>query len=566
MHNADASSRLELVLERFRSRKFARFAVLVLFALAGLAIFAPFIANDRPYVVESIDRPRFESARRTLSVAANELAALIATGRAAHEAERVDPSAPTFDAALELQAAAIETRIATMSASLAEPDRARLVEIRADSRALVAAAKRGEDRVAAAREFATRVATVARDSAPADGKLERDIERDAERDTARGGVQLVAAVTHPLIESLAPLEVACMVAWLGVLAAALVAKLAGARAPRRRTAAFAVLVLALAANFGWRAASGFGFVPATSSFKVAATRGELEIRRAIFAPIPFGYAETNLSEVDRAPSWLASSESARYAASRGSSDASGAQASIEVRFGEPAVDAPTRHLFGTDSLGRDLLARCLWGSRTSLTIGGAAALALSVIGVLLGALAGWFGGAIDFAVSRTIEVVQCFPAVFLIVFVLSVARPEGVGAAFAVVALIALFGWTHVARLLRAEVLRLRGQDFVVAARAIGASNARIVFVHLLPNALQPAIVAAVFAAASALLLESSLSFLSLGVQGPMPSWGSVLGDSTSASVWWTAAFPGVFIFVTVLAVHRTGEALREALDPRSEG
>jgi peptide/nickel transport system permease protein len=208
--------------------------------------------------------------------------------------------------------------------------------------------------------------------------------------------------------------------------------------------------------------------------------------------------------------------------------------------------------------------RLLWGARTSLSIGLLSALCLTLVGVAVGALAGWCGGRVDMLVSRVIEIVLCVPAFFLIVSVMAFTDPEVLPPLVAIVIVIALVSWTSVARLVRAEFLRLRELEFTVAARALGLSPARIVVRHLLPNALGPVLVAAAFAVASSTLTESALSFLGLGVGEPVPSWGALISGARSSGPWWLSVFPGACLFATVLAYNVLGDGIRDALDPRS--
>jgi peptide/nickel transport system permease protein len=170
---------------------------------------------------------------------------------------------------------------------------------------------------------------------------------------------------------------------------------------------------------------------------------------------------------------------------------------------------------------------------------------------------------VDLLLSRGIEVVLCFPAFFLVLLVLSRADPDVLPPVFSIAAVIAIVGWPSVARLVRAEVLRLRDADFVVAARALGCPPWRAILVHVLPNAIGPAIVAASFAVGSGALVEAALSYLGFGVQQPIPSWGSLVSESHHAGHWWLQLFPGLAILVSVACYNLVGEAVREALDPR---
>lgn len=220
------------------------------------------------------------------------------------------------------------------------------------------------------------------------------------------------------------------------------------------------------------------------------------------------------------------------------------------------------HFLGTDALGRDVAARMIHGARVSLTVGFLATLIAVVIGSLLGALAGYYGGATDWIVSRLIEVVLCFPFLFLVLGVVALFKPS----LYTIMIALALTTWTSEARYVRGEFLRIREVEYAQAARASGARDARIIFRHLLPNAFAPVFVSASFGVAFAILTESSLSFLGLGVPLPTASWGSILSAAHEhiEYAWWLVVFPGLAIFTTVAAFNVIGERFRDALDPRS--
>jgi peptide/nickel transport system permease protein len=231
----------------------------------------------------------------------------------------------------------------------------------------------------------------------------------------------------------------------------------------------------------------------------------------------------------------------------------------------PLSDAPgaasERHLLGTDSVGRDTLSRLIYGGRLSLTVGFLAVLLSAMFGTLVGALSGYFGGWLESASGWLIDVQLSFPFLLLAIFLLGALG----GGTLAVVLVLALGTWVNYARIVRAQVLSIRNHGYVEAARASGASAARILFLHVLPNTLAPICVVASFSMAQAILTEASLSFLGIGLDPSTPSWGTMLNDGRDylLSAWWIATMPGIAIGITVLGVTLFGDGLRELLDPR---
>lgn len=216
---------------------------------------------------------------------------------------------------------------------------------------------------------------------------------------------------------------------------------------------------------------------------------------------------------------------------------------------------------GTDDLGRDVLSRLLHGGRISLSVGFLAVGIALVIGVVLGAAAGYYGGWVDLLIMRLVEIVMMFPTFFFILMILAFLGP-GIGN---VMVVIGIFSWPGLCRLVRAEFLSLREREFVLAARGLGASGARIIFRHILPNALGTVFVYATLAVGAAILTETGVSFLGLGAQPPVSSWGNIIttGRHFIDSAWWLTLFPGLAILVTVLSYNLLGQGLQDAFDPR---
>ncbi len=222
------------------------------------------------------------------------------------------------------------------------------------------------------------------------------------------------------------------------------------------------------------------------------------------------------------------------------------------------------HWLGTDGLGRDVLSRMIYGARVSLLVGFVSAGLACVIGTLLGAVAGYFGGLVDVVIMRLVDVMLSFPSFFLILAVIAYLDAS----IWNIMAVIGLTSWMGVCRLVRAEFLSLKKRDFMVAAEALGLHPVRIILRHGLPNAMAPVFVAFILGVAGAILTESALSFLGIGVQPPDPSWGNMLteGKTTIEVAWWLSVFPGCAILVTVLGYNLLGEGLRDVLDPRLRG
>ena len=569
-------------------RKLFRLGVALLALLYALAIYAPLIANGRPYVLEAVDLGGYRAALSSLSAVVAGIDRLVAQSEEQYRAELeaagtlARAGVPQDRAgALERELGAALERTSTLRRYLPDELEGPLDDL---ARALgdgCAAFERGEPELADPHLEQAKL-------------LARGLRQElAAWDPARpdeGGVHLVSVRSYPLWESLSWVEIFFMVLWAPLLAWPLWNPLVDrwllrgdrARIGRwRRRKVGAVLGLAALAALAWGATIGGGLPGIdVAPFKAALTRGDLIPLAAgsrldpsarphppVWAPVRYGVAETHTEATFRPPTWLAGAEideQGRYVrGARATGEGLGQVTPIEVRAAERARNDPWRRIAGTDELGRDFFTRMLWGGRVSLSVGILSALLSTLIGVAVGSIAGHFGGWIDALVLRVIEVLQSLPAFFLILMAMAFTDPAVVPPMLAIVVVIALIRWTGVARLVRGEFLRLRDQEFVLAARALGFSEWRILAHHVLPNALSPVLVAAAFEVAAGILTESAVSFLGFGSRPPEASWGSLVNASRNPTFWWIQVFPGLLIFLTVTCYNLVGDALRDALDPK---
>jgi len=236
----------------------------------------------------------------------------------------------------------------------------------------------------------------------------------------------------------------------------------------------------------------------------------------------------------------------------------------EVNLATPRHEPSPSHLFGTDEIGRDTASRLVHGARVSLSVGFVAVSIYLLTGVVIGAVAGYYGGVIDIIASRLIEIMLTIPTFFLVITVVAFLNQS----LFNIMLVIGLTNWPTVARLTRGEFMRAKMQEYVVGARALGATDSRTIFRHILPNTIAPVLVAGTFGVASAILIESTLSFLGFGVPSSTASWGSMLysGRELLPGAWWLTVFPGLAVFLTVISYNLVGEGLRDAADPRLKG
>ncbi|RED65936.1 oligopeptide ABC transporter permease [Cohnella lupini] len=242
--------------------------------------------------------------------------------------------------------------------------------------------------------------------------------------------------------------------------------------------------------------------------------------------------------------------------------------SIKNAAGSLDIMAKPSHeyLLGTDSLGRDVFARLMYAGRISLSVGIVSVTISTLLGVLLGSIAGYYGKWIDSVIMRIVDVIYCFPVMFLIITVSALLKPS----IYNVMIIIGLVSWTSTARLVRGEILRVRELEYIQASKALGVKDFSIIVQHIIPNIMAPILVQATLMTADAILTEAALSFLGVGVQQPTPSWGNMLNEAMSIMVlrfkYWIWLYPGLAILLTVLSINFIGDGLRDALDPKLKG
>ncbi|MGQ0553691.1 MAG: ABC transporter permease subunit [Planctomycetota bacterium] len=561
----DSKDYWDLVLGQLRRRPSVWVSLVLLVLLYATAIYAPFLAGDRPLMIAASDAASYRKAARSIAPVAAGFAELVRSGPASEE-----PAArAAWEQALQAEHGALAQRAQTMSGQLSNADAEILVQLMEAADRVRAEALAGQ----------TESALEAVGQVQALGKRAKAELEPAAPDTAPEPGRTVALVpntSYPALDAIEHSELYFMGLWALVLTwplwNLLVNRLLlhGERERIRRARRTKLLAMALLPLLPLPFWSTPESSASTSAYKASLTSGEMQASRVVMPWIPFGLAEINDGEYLRAPTWHGSSEIGedgfyvRGARSVRVDPNTGFELPakpVEVRYGEPERNAEDRHPLGTDELGRDLLARMIWGGRVSLAVGLVSTLFLVLIGTILGALAGYYGGWVDTLISRIVEIFQCFPVFFLILIIVAFIGPSITN----IMIVLGVTRWPAVARLVRAEFLRLREQDFVVASEALGVPQRRTIFRHILPNAMGPVLVAATFSVASGILTESALSFLGFGVQLPIPSWGSLLVGN-SVEQWWIQIFPGLIIFLTVILYNLFGEGLRDALDPRLKG
>ncbi len=516
-------SQWDIIAREFRKERGAVFAAFVIIVIATVSILAPFLANDRPIAYRGINPGGYERARRTAGALMFQL---------------VTPPTDEDGTPLELDRGTylrnLAGRLKEMESHVAGEDRAVLQEYR---QAVIEAAE------------------------AEDGETLTELrERLGDYSAAQMGFE--SRWRFPVLTVLDGIDVGFIVfaglfltipVWRWILRKAL-----GRRSPtaNRLLAAIVFGVPILAGAVWWLTVPQYNdLTPYKEGVLAGVDESWLEgapvIYDAVLWPvIPYGVDENNLLEKLMPPLWWS-----------GGQERHADLPSNEIPNGLPEQ---LPHLLGTDALGRDLACRMIWGGRISLAVGVVAVGIYVVIGMIIGAIAGYFRGWSDMLISRFIEIVICFPSFFLILTIVAFVGPS----IFNIMLVIGLTSWTGVARLVRAEFLKLAEQEFVWAGQALGYSPTRIIFRHILPTAMAPVLVAATFGVSGAILTESGLSFLGLGITIPKPSWGGILADGRDAlfSAPWIIVFPGFAIFVTITLYNLVGEAFRDAADPRLRG
>lgn len=512
-------SQWELIAREFRKRRLAVAAALTILCLVTVSIFAPLLANDRPIYYVGFNRFEYQEAARTLRGAIGQLI------------EGRSQTQPPAGKIAELTKAA-RLQISLMSGAVSTEQAVKLKDWQ----------RRLEQ-------------NLAQPPSTAGVNELKTLQRELRSDFDGRDVTLVARGHWPVFASFVWSDVLFLVANLLVLSWPL-----WGRVLRRwsgssgdglgaswSTAIWVGLPLVCALTW-WllvpqrvdRTNYKAGVLASADIDKKA----PVVFQSVMWPPVAFGLDENDLAGKTQAPAWYKQ-----------------AKAPVDRK---PVSSWSGPHWLGTDELGRDILCRMIWGGRVSLSVGIVAVAIYVSIGIVVGALAGYFRGACDLIVSRIIEVVICFPAFFLILTIVAMIGPG----LFNIMVVIGLTGWTGIARLVRGEFLRLVDQEFVLAGRALGYSPLRLIFRHVLPNALAPVLVSATFGVAGAILTESALSFLGLGITVPTPSWGGILADGRQALLRapWLIHFPGLAIFITITCYNLVGEALRDAADPRLRG
>ncbi len=483
----------------FQASVRARWAWRALLVCVGLAIFAPWLANERPYFARFRDAQGYAEALNLLVPISTSVA------REANSA----------GAGLASELRALHARLDRLGAGIEREPEAR---IRDGFREYCAALETLELTLRLGDSVTKRAA----------GEQLRELAPGTAVLLGPRAARLPAQSHWPLFATLSLLDVAALVAWLGLATLGVWSRFIPALGIRSRLCALAIFALLLGALSQLPARNLAPLDAGAWKARIAADAESI----SVFAPIAFGPEATSLQSALQAPL---------------------------------AESAAGHHWCGTDQLGRDLLARLLYAGRTSFAVAFLAAVLILTFGSALGLAAGALRGAVDFVVSRTIELLQAFPALVLLLGLVALLPAQVANSRWTMPLAIAAFGWTHIARLARAEALRVSELGFVHAAIAAGFPRSRVLLRHVLPNSLAPVWIAASFVLSAGLVLESAAAFLGFGIQHPAPSFGALLADARATQAWWLALFPGVWLFASILAIHLVGEGVRDALDPRAE-
>ncbi len=501
-----------LIRRGFYKWKLAVFSLYVIVFLVSISIFAPFIANDMPITYVGKNRFEYKQAYLYLTSQLPKLA--------------VSESANSPQKGKHIKEI-LQFQIQQMSSCLPNEKALELKEI---SQKINDVASSSDDKKAAV----------------------KNIHSVLEHLFHPQKVQLKTKRYWPLLRSLNGGEVTFMLLNLAFLFLPFYRRISGHFFPKTQWLVAAVLFFAVPvlSGFLWWLSVPERLDRANYKSAVYAHEAErfpksdIVIETSLWAPIAFGIDEYNLDSINLPPAFI-------------SGQSTKSQSLLSREWDTP-------HWLGTDGIGRDLMTRMIWGGRISLAVGIVAVSIYVTIGIIIGSIAGYFGGMVDLFISRFIEMVIVFPSFFLILTVIAFVGPS----IFNIMVIIGLTRWTGVARLVRGEFLRVKAQEFVLAGRALGYSPLRIIYRHILPNAMAPVLVAATFGIAGAILIESGLSFLGLGITIPKPSWGGILSTArtTFDSAPWLTYFPGLAIFITITAYNLVGEAFRDAADPRLRG
>lgn len=505
----------------FRKRRLAVVAAFIILVLVSISIFAPLLAHDRPIYYVGINRFEFREAGKNARGLIGQLAG---------------PGKDFASAAVQGQIRSVQLQFDLMLAELPSESAPKLADVRDRLNQVFADPDRSQT--------PARLRAIQSELRPLIESLEP---------------KLVARSRWPVIQSLQWSDLGFMVANILLLACPLWARWLApqsSEAGPRRTATVLLIVPLISMLMWWwlvpRRVDRTDYKTGVLLSDDTDHKANVVYQTVMWPPVAYGIDEYDLSRKSVPPVWYP--ESWRSKATMPRADSTKRVAS---RWNTP-------HWLGTDEAGRDVFCRMIWGGRVSLSVGFVAVGIYVVIGVVVGSLAGYFRGTWDLILSRLIEVVICFPSFFLILTIVAMVGPGLLN----IMVVIGLTGWTGIARLVRGEFLRLVDQEFVLAGRALGYSPTRLIFRHVLPNAMAPVLVSATFGVAGAILTESALSFLGLGIQAPIPSWGSLLFDGRSVMdhAPWLIHFPGLAIFLTITSYNLVGEALRDAADPRLRG